>query len=35
MMQWVAKPTAEAVERADGPEGPIELAGIVVVTAPD
>ena len=35
MMRWVAEPTAEAMGRADRPEGPTELTGIVVVTAPD
>jgi hypothetical protein len=34
MMHWVTEPMEVAV-RADFPDGPINLAGIVVITAPD
>jgi hypothetical protein len=35
MMRWVTEPTMEVAVRTDFPDGPINLAGIVVVTAPD
>jgi hypothetical protein len=35
MMRWVTEPMTEAVEKGDDPDGPTNLGGVVVITAPD